>query len=335
MISVLVTTYNGAEYVIEQLESIRNQTRPVDAVVISDDVSSDGTADLVRKFIQENHLTGWTLRANTENLGPAGNSFRLLSQASGDVVFFADQDDVWEPDKVQVMTAMFEANPDVVALTSVETLIDAVGRRITDESVLRGFGRNVRPFDGWVDLGLRDFLGNSSVPWHATCVRREVIDGVLAGGLPEVGRSLGADWYVGLVATLTGKFWQLGQPLMWRRIHSTNASLGRLRKSTLLSTDNDRRRVVLAEIGAAHRFLLGDSGIAQRLDSRQKSLISQVAVLFARRLEFSARPSPMKWLRLGGLLGVYRTCYRSWKAALRMWATDLLYAYRINWATGG
>lgn len=52
MISVAMTTYNGEKYVKEQLESILEQTKPVDEIVIMDDKSTDETVEIIKK-IQE------------------------------------------------------------------------------------------------------------------------------------------------------------------------------------------------------------------------------------------------------------------------------------------
>ena len=54
--SVAMATYNGAEYVVEQLESIRTQSMPVDEVIIHDDRSTDDTVAIVEKYIREHGL---------------------------------------------------------------------------------------------------------------------------------------------------------------------------------------------------------------------------------------------------------------------------------------
>lgn len=52
-ISVVLSAYNGAEYITEQLDSIRNQSRPADEVLIFDDVSTDNTVEIVREYIKK------------------------------------------------------------------------------------------------------------------------------------------------------------------------------------------------------------------------------------------------------------------------------------------
>lgn len=55
--SVVMATYNGEKYIIEQLKSLRDQTKLIDEVLIYDDGSQDKTADLIRKFIEK---ISWT-----------------------------------------------------------------------------------------------------------------------------------------------------------------------------------------------------------------------------------------------------------------------------------
>ena len=52
-ISVILSTYNGKRYLRELMDSLRNQTRQPDEVLVSDDASSDGTVELVRSYIEE------------------------------------------------------------------------------------------------------------------------------------------------------------------------------------------------------------------------------------------------------------------------------------------
>lgn len=51
-LSVLICTYNGEKYIKEQLESVLNQSRPIDEIVVSDDNSSDNTVGLVRSIFE-------------------------------------------------------------------------------------------------------------------------------------------------------------------------------------------------------------------------------------------------------------------------------------------
>ena len=87
-VSVIMPTYNGEKNIIEQLESIKNQERMPDEVLLCDDGSTDRTVEIVTNFIEENQLSGWQLLINEVNIGWRENFIRLIHQAKGDVIFF-------------------------------------------------------------------------------------------------------------------------------------------------------------------------------------------------------------------------------------------------------
>ena len=100
--SIILSTYNGEKYIVEQLDSLRQQTRPADEVLIRDDCSSDNTVQTVKDYIARYQLNNWSIQKNTQNQGWKKNFSNLLTDASGDVIFPCDQDDIWHLDKVKV-----------------------------------------------------------------------------------------------------------------------------------------------------------------------------------------------------------------------------------------
>lgn len=68
-ISLLMATYNGENYILEQLKSIYNQTVNPDEVLIADDVSNDRTVELIERFIEQHDLKNWKLMINSSNKG--------------------------------------------------------------------------------------------------------------------------------------------------------------------------------------------------------------------------------------------------------------------------
>jgi glycosyltransferase involved in cell wall biosynthesis len=130
MLSVVVCTYNGEKYVQQQLESILNQTIRPDEIIVSDDGSSDNTVALVREALAPAHSTGIAVTILTRDtpLGVAGNFSEALAQAQGDLIALSDQDDVWSPEKLEVLTEVFSHHPDVVLVHSDATLINSSGK---------------------------------------------------------------------------------------------------------------------------------------------------------------------------------------------------------------
>ena len=98
MVSVALTTYNGAKYLREQLDSIYAQSLPPGEVVVSDDGSSDGTLSILEEY----HRTkGLIFYVNDERIGYSANFFRAISLCQGDYVALSDQDDVWFSTKLE------------------------------------------------------------------------------------------------------------------------------------------------------------------------------------------------------------------------------------------
>lgn len=116
-ISVAMATYNGAEYLEEQLESIRTQTLPPDELIICDDRSKDNTVEVAKKYIQEHNLSdSWKVYVNEENLGYADNFHKAAKLTTGDMIFFSDQDDTWRKDKIEIMMGIMGEHPDCAVL---------------------------------------------------------------------------------------------------------------------------------------------------------------------------------------------------------------------------
>lgn len=98
MISVCIATYNGAKYIKEQIDSMLPQLSEGDEIIVSDDGSTDTTLQIVSNISDYrikvvNNILGKGVNHNFEN---------ALNNAKGDIIFLADQDDIWLPNKVSV-----------------------------------------------------------------------------------------------------------------------------------------------------------------------------------------------------------------------------------------
>jgi len=123
-ISILMSTYNGEGYLISQLDSIRNQTRPADEVIICDDCSTDRTVDIIKEYISNYDLINWKLFVNEKNKGWKKNFIDGITKTSGDIIMFSDQDDVWLRDKVEIMEKEFAKNRRMSVIATGEVLWD-------------------------------------------------------------------------------------------------------------------------------------------------------------------------------------------------------------------
>jgi glycosyltransferase involved in cell wall biosynthesis len=98
-VNLLLATYNGIDYLPEQLKSIESQSLPVARITVRDDGSTDGTPSFLQKWVL-GRPNARLLRG--PRLGVTDNFFNLLQNSEDDCSYFAfcDQDDVWMPDKL-------------------------------------------------------------------------------------------------------------------------------------------------------------------------------------------------------------------------------------------
>lgn len=126
-ISVALCTYNGADYLKEQLLSIINQTIKVDEIVICDDCSSDNTVLIIKEFI-EKYPNLIRFYQNDNNLGYRKNFDKCYRLCKGEYIFSCDQDDIWNNNKIEKIINVF--NEKTVLVFTNAALIDKNGNNI-------------------------------------------------------------------------------------------------------------------------------------------------------------------------------------------------------------
>ena len=113
-VSVALCTFNGARYLPSQLRSISLQSQPPDEVVVADDNSRDESIKLVESFSKTADFEVRIHRNNT-TVGSTKNFERAIRLCRGELIFLADQDDVWHTKKIQKVGKVFSESPEVGA----------------------------------------------------------------------------------------------------------------------------------------------------------------------------------------------------------------------------
>lgn len=171
---VLVCTYNGAAFVVEQLQSIIGQTTRVNKISIYDDQSSDDTVSRIHEFVNQLPLDDqrlFIIQSNTSNLGYARNFAKAISRSSEDILFLCDQDDIWEPTKVDVFLRLFrDKSPDMVFSDGL--VIDHSGRRLRRESILESYGLTKPLISCFRDHAFELLTKRNYIPGAAAAIRR-------------------------------------------------------------------------------------------------------------------------------------------------------------------
>ena len=101
VVAIVLSTYNGARYLSEQLNSLINQTYKNVQIIVRDDGSEDETCEILAGFSRKHE------RVNVRcehNIGVVGSFFRLLELVPQDTDYVAlcDQDDEWSEDKIEL-----------------------------------------------------------------------------------------------------------------------------------------------------------------------------------------------------------------------------------------
>lgn len=109
-VAVLMSTYNGEKYLIEQINSILNQSYENIHLFIRDDGSTDDTRSILNQFMDNPKIT---VIQGTKNLGYRNSFFTLVQEAISneknfDYYAFSDQDDVWHTEKISSAIRMLE-----------------------------------------------------------------------------------------------------------------------------------------------------------------------------------------------------------------------------------
>ena len=108
-LSIVLCTYNGDSFLRDQLESIKNQTRQPDELIVCDDCSIDRTLDILFRFQRE---ISYPVRIynNEVSLGISKNYEKAISLCNGEIIALCDQDDIWSIDKLKILEEKLEQN---------------------------------------------------------------------------------------------------------------------------------------------------------------------------------------------------------------------------------
>lgn len=125
-VSVALCTYNGAQYIQEQIMSILQQTKFVDEIVICDDNSSDDTVFILNKY-KDKYPDIIKLYTFDDNVGLIKNFERCINLCSDNLIFLSDQDDIWKQDKVEKICNYFYQDKSITGvLHNLELLQEGV-----------------------------------------------------------------------------------------------------------------------------------------------------------------------------------------------------------------
>ncbi len=170
-ISIALCTYNGEQYLQEQLDSFTAQRRLPDELIVCDDRSTDDTTRIVERFAADAPFTV-DLIVNDKNLGSTRNFEKAISLCKGALIFLSDQDDVWLPAKIERIENEFAANESVGLIFSDADVVDEnlkpLGRKLsslTFHSTSRKDLQNEKAFESLLN---QNFVTGATAAFRAS-----------------------------------------------------------------------------------------------------------------------------------------------------------------------
>lgn len=227
MISVAMCTYNGSKYLAEQLNSIIHQSLQPDEIVICDDCSKDNTV-VIAKEVLKNWNGHSQIVVNEHNLGFIKNFEKAIGLCHGNIIFLSDQDDVWSPDKIELMVRVFDANPNVFLVFHDAEIVDS-----KLNTLYESFWKTTLHFDyrTFQNLNYTRLYESNVVQGSACAFRREVYN----RAIPFITEAFHDEW-LALVASTLGKIYALPRNLM--KYRQDNNALGGLPTPLRLKVSN-------------------------------------------------------------------------------------------------
>ena len=120
-ITVLMPVYNGAEYIIQAIESILNQSFTRFELLIVDDCSEDNSVDIIKSYNDQRI----NLISNVHNIGQTRTLNKGIKLAQGKYIARMDQDDISKNNRLDLQSSFLIKNPDIVLLGSNCKYIDS------------------------------------------------------------------------------------------------------------------------------------------------------------------------------------------------------------------
>jgi len=253
-ISVALCTRNGARFVEEQVRSILAQTLQPSEIVLSDDASTDATVALVTALVEPSAVV-LRVFSNEPALGVTKNFEQALRACSGDLIALCDQDDVWCPDRLERMAALFAATPSLLLAGSDARLVDESGEPL-EPSLFDTLSISDDEFSA-LERGdaFSALLRRNLVTGATTMVRRELVE----TAVPFPDSWVHDEWLASIASTI-GSMAMSREALIDYRQHSGN-------------------QIGVASLSPAakvRRLLEPRSGRNARLEARSRALVERL-----------------------------------------------------------
>lgn len=170
-VSIIMPAYNVEKYIAASIESVMNQTFKNWELIIIDDGSTDGTADIVKSYIEKDDRIKYLYQENARQARARNNG---ISHAKGSLLAFLDSDDMWLPQKLEISLASFDLELyDLIFTNSYSTDEGIIDVLSTSFEVM-----NVKAREYYGKEALQSFIEFNRVPILTVLVKKSALEEV-------------------------------------------------------------------------------------------------------------------------------------------------------------
>ena len=217
MIDILMAVCNGEKFIKEQIDSIINQSYTDWKLIIHDDGSTDKTIKIIKMYIKKCPEKIFLVEDDIKTGGAKNNFYHLMKLSSADYIMFADQDDIWEEDKVELAYEeickrenKFGKNTPILChsdLIVVDSVLNVINDSFFDMQKLEGCKNS-----------FSDLLIQNNITGCTMIINRSLLNKCKC--MPE--EAIMHDWWLGLIAAAFGKIGLISYKKIKYRQHGNN-----------------------------------------------------------------------------------------------------------------
>lgn len=215
-VAILLATYNGAEYLGEQLDSLLAQTYTDWTAYIHDDGSQDATLEVIDAYVKK-YPEHFVCVEGEPTGGARNNFFYLLKRVEAGEYLFCDQDDVWLPDKIEKTVQRMRETPSGEAprlvfteLTVADENLQVIAERMSSYQAL-----------DCTKTGINRLIIQNVITGCTVMINRPLRDRILL--VRHMDKIVMHDWWAGLIASLYGSISFVEEPTILYRQHRENS----------------------------------------------------------------------------------------------------------------
>lgn len=263
-------TYNGKQYLRQQMDSILAQDYPLHEIIVQDDQSTDDTWDILESYRQA-HPGLVKIHRNIERLGFNRNFHTALLRATGDLIAISDQDDIWFTNKISSQVA-------------------AIGQADVCFSDYYTDAHYQLPLNNYVSprTNFEHILFYDCTPGHTMLLKTDFVKGITTWNY-----NIYYDWWLSIHALMGHGLVKVPEALNWHRHHEASATTHVFKKGFYEAVPHPTWQPYVW--GYFHRLHLQKKRnynyfyhyISEHINSQQQPIAAKIARLMTKRNPFS------------------------------------------------